>query len=102
MTHPPSNAPARRLGQRTSFGTTPRGESVEQIELANANGVRLSVLSYGGVIRTIHVPDRAGDVADVALGYDTLDGYLADTAYLGALVGRVANRVRAGRMRVNG
>ena len=102
MSNHPSNAPISRLGQRAPFGTTPDGVVVEQIEIANANGVRVSVLSYGGVIRTLHTPDRAGNFADVALGYDTIDGYLTDTAYLGALVGRVANRVRAGRMRVNG
>jgi len=102
MTHQPTNAPARRLSARAPFGTTPAGEVVEQIELANAHGLRMSVLSYGGVIRTLHLPDRAGAFVDVALGYDTLDGYLTDTAYLGALVGRVANRIRAGRMTVEG
>ncbi|MEO8561851.1 MAG: aldose epimerase family protein [bacterium] len=85
-----------------AFGTTRAGESVEQVQLANANGICLSVLSYGGVIRAIHLPDRDGVFTDVALGYDTLDGYLADTSYFGALVGRVANRVRAGRMTVDG
>jgi aldose 1-epimerase len=101
MHHSP-NAPVRRLARRSFFGVTPLGEPVEQIELANASGVRMSVLSYGGVIRTLHVPDRHGQLADVTLGYDTLDGYLTDQAYLGALVGRVANRIRAGRMTVNG
>jgi len=102
MTHPHTHAPVRRLGERAPFGTTPSGETVEQIEIANANGVRLAVLSYGGVIRAIHVPDRDGNFTDVALGYDTLEGYVGDTAYLGALVGRVANRIAAGRMSVDG
>jgi aldose 1-epimerase len=102
MTHHSPNAPVRRLARRSFFGVTPLGETVEQMELANANGVRMNVLSYGGVIRTIQVPDRAGAFADVALGYDTLDGYLTDQAYLGALVGRVANRIRAGRIVVDG
>jgi len=102
MMHPPTHAPVRRLLGSAPFGTTPTGQAVDQIEITNAGGIRLSVLSYGGVIRTIHVPDRDGTFADVALGYDTLEGYLSDTAYLGAIVGRVANRVAAGRMTVDG
>src|SRR4051794_39829851 len=102
MTHPSIHAPTRRLGARALFGTMPTGEPVEQIELANANGVRVTVLSYGGIIRTIHVPDRDGNFTDVALGYDTLEGYLGDTAYLGAIVGRVANRLAAGRITIDG
>jgi aldose 1-epimerase len=102
MTSHSSNTRTRRLARRSFFGVTPLGESVEQIELANANGVRMTVLSYGGVIRTLHAPDRRGAFADIALGYDTLDGYLTDQAYLGALIGRVANRVRGGRMTVGG
>jgi aldose 1-epimerase len=104
MTNPSTSSAAssRRIVKRAPFGTTPTGELVEQIEIANANGVRLEILSFGGVIRSIHLPDRDGVFADVALGYDTLDGYLGDNAYLGALVGRVANRVRAGRMTIDG
>jgi aldose 1-epimerase len=92
----------RRIARRSFFGVTPLGHTVEQIELANATGVRMNVLSYGGVIRTLQLPDRHGEFTDVALGYDSLDGYLTDQAYLGAIVGRVANRIRAGRMSVDG
>jgi aldose 1-epimerase len=104
MTHSTSNStvPLRRLSQKAPFGITPAGEPVEQIELANANGIRMEVLSIGGVIRSLHLPDRDGVFADVALGYDTLDGYLGDQAYLGAIVGRVANRIRAGRLTIDG
>jgi aldose 1-epimerase len=60
------------------------------------------VLTYGGVIQALHVPDRDGRVADVTLGYDTLDAYRRDPRYFGALVGRYANRIAGGRFALDG
>ena len=88
--------------ERERFGTTPEGELVERFTLANTNGIRLACLSYGGVIQSLFVPDRHGTMADVALGYDTLEQYRGDRSYLGALVGRYANRIRDGRFRLDG
>lgn len=87
---------------REPFGTTPEGAEVERFTLASASGVTVTVLSYGGVIQSVFAPDRAGVPADVTLGYDTLDGYLRDKSYLGALVGRYANRIRAGKFSLDG
>jgi len=87
---------------REPFGTTPEGHAVERYTLASASGVTINVLTYGGVIQSVFAPDRAGVLADVTLGYDTLDGYLRDKSYLGALVGRYANRIRAGRFSLDG
>jgi aldose 1-epimerase len=88
--------------RREPFGTTPDGVAVDRYTLTSASGVTITVLSYGGVIQSVLAPDRAGALADVTLGYDTLDGYLRDKSYLGALVGRVANRIRAGRFSLDG
>jgi aldose 1-epimerase len=71
-----------------SFGITPNEELVERYVLTSPN-VELSVLTYGGVVQALRVPDREGRVANVVLGFPTLIGYLAarDT-YFGAIVGR--------------
>ena len=86
---------------RAPFGTLADGRPVEAITLA-AGALAMRVLTYGGIIQALEVPDRAGVVADVALGYDTLDGYEADPRYLGALVGRYANRIAGGRFALDG
>jgi aldose 1-epimerase len=88
--------------RREPFGTTPEGAAVDRYTLTSASGVTITVLSYGGVIQSVLAPDRAGALADVSLGYDTLDGYLRDKSYLGALIGRYANRIRAGRFSLDG
>jgi aldose 1-epimerase len=88
--------------RREPFGATPEGEAVERFTLTSASGVTLAVLSYGGVIQSVFAPDRQGVLADVTLGYDTLDEYRRDRSYLGALVGRYANRIRAGSFSLDG
>jgi aldose 1-epimerase len=88
--------------ERERFDTTPGGELVERFTLTNAGGMRVAVLSYGGAIQSVLAPDRHGVMADVVLGYDTLEQYLADKSYLGSLVGRYANRIRDGRFSLDG
>ena len=63
---------------------------------------RSPLLDYGGVIVSISVPDRSGKLADVVLGYDTLDGYLGDNPHYGAIVGRYANRIGGARFALDG
>ncbi|MBK3569492.1 aldose epimerase family protein [Streptomyces sp. MBT62] len=84
------------------FGTLPDGTPVHRWTLERA-GVRVRVLSYGGIVQSVEVPDRAGHAADVVLGFADLDGYLAHPEpYLGALVGRYANRIAGGRFPLEG
>ena len=84
------------------FGTLPDGRTVEEHTLTNAAGMTVLFLSLGGIVRVVKVPDRHGVVADVVPGYDTLDGYLADTRYFGALIGRYANRIAGARFTLGG
>ncbi|MEO7083453.1 MAG: aldose epimerase family protein [Gemmatimonadaceae bacterium] len=70
--------------------------------LANATGMVVRFAAYGGVIMSMHVPDRNGVVADIAPGYDTPDDYERDGRYFGALIGRYANRIAGARIRVDG
>ncbi|MFE9603377.1 aldose epimerase family protein [Streptomyces hokutonensis] len=84
------------------FGTLPDGTPVHRWTLERA-GVRVRVLSYGGIVQSVEVPDRAGHAADVVLGFAGLDGYLSHPEpYLGALVGRYANRIAGGRFPLEG
>lgn len=83
------------------FGMTASGEEVSQITLDNGT-ISCQVLTYGAVLRTLCVPDREGKPVDVVLGYDTLKEYEQDTTYLGAVVGRCANRIAGGKFSLNG
>ena len=86
---------------RRPFGRTPAGEDVEVLTLENGV-VRCEVLTLGAAVRTLEVPDRAGKPVDVVLGYDALEDYLNYDGYLGAVVGRYANRIAKGRFSLNG
>ncbi|MEV7685405.1 aldose epimerase family protein [Streptomyces bungoensis] len=84
------------------FGTLSDGTRVHRWTLER-DGVRVRVLSYGGIVQSVEVPDRDGHRADVVLGFPGLDGYLAHPEpYLGALVGRYANRIAGGRFALDG
>lgn len=84
------------------FGTTPAGTAVELFTLQNASGCTADIATYGARIVAVRVPDREGKLADVVLGYDSLDGYLSRVSYFGAVVGRCANRIRGGRFALGG
>ncbi|MCW8118989.1 MULTISPECIES: aldose epimerase family protein [Streptomyces violaceoruber group] len=84
------------------FGTLSDGTPVHRWTLERA-GVRVRVLSYGGIVQSAEVPDRDGHTADVVLGFADLDGYVAHPEpYFGALVGRYANRIAGGRFPLDG
>lgn len=90
-------APAPVTLESRPFGTTPEGTTVELFTLKNANGVEVSISTLGATIVSIRTPDRQGRSGDIVLGFDSLDGYLANGPYFGALVGRYANRIALGR-----
>ncbi len=85
-----------------SFGTTPDGEAVCEVTLATPSGFCASVISFGAAVRDLRVPVGDGSTQRVVLGFRGLDGYLADTGHLGAIVGRNANRIAQGRFRLDG
>lgn len=84
------------------FGTLPDGRSVDGFRLTNAQGMEAVILTYGAILAALRVPDGAGRLMDVVLGYDTLGPYLTDQAYHGAVVGRFANRIARGSFELNG
>jgi len=84
------------------FGTLPSGAQVSQFTLTNSKGMIVKILDFGGIITEIRVPDRNGHFDDVALGFDTLEPYLGDSPYFGALIGRYGNRIDRGRFVLDG
>ncbi len=84
------------------FGTTPDGTRVDLFTLTNDRGMEVKITNYGGAITSIQVPDRKGETGDVVLGYDTLAEYLEHPRFLGALIGRHANRIARGTFSLNG
>jgi aldose 1-epimerase len=84
------------------FGITADGDPVGLITLRSPSGLELDVTTYGGIVTRLLAPDRDGQLADVVLGHDTLEPYLAGTPYVGAIVGRYGNRIAGGRFTLDG
>lgn len=86
----------------TIYGALPTGEAVEQCTLSNANGFSAEVINYGATVTSLRVPDRNGEVADVVLGFDNLESYVAPHPFFGAVAGRVAGRISGARFELDG
>ena len=88
--------------QKAAFGRTRDGREVTSYTLQQANGMQLEVLDYGAIVRCLYVADRSGRLVDVVLGFDDLASYEEDTSYIGAAIGRYANRIRNGTFDLGG
>lgn len=80
----------------------PDGVDVYLFTLTNRHGLEVSIINYGGAITSLKVPDRNGEFGDIVLGYETLDDYVRNPRYLGALIGRHANRIAQGKFSLSG
>jgi len=87
--------------RKDPFGTTTAGEKVDRYTLTNGR-VQLKILTYGGILQFINVPDRHGHVANVSLGFGNLPDYEAKSPYFGALIGRYGNRIAKGTFTLDG
>jgi len=87
--------------QKEVFGQAD-GKQVDLYRLTNANGLKASIMTYGGIVVSLEVPDRNGRLADIVLGYDTLKEYIKDNPYFGALIGRYGNRIGNGKFTLDG
>ncbi len=83
------------------FGTLADGTDVDRWTIENGR-TRLRVLSYGGIVQSLEIPDRHGRRANVSLGFDDLDSYVANSPYFGALIGRYGNRIARGTFTLDG
>ena len=85
----------------TEFGTF-EGQPVTLYTLTNKQGMVAKISDYGGIVVSLKVPDREGKLEDVVLGYDNFDAYKTDTGWYGAIAGRNANRIKAGKFSIDG
>lgn len=97
-----STVVAKAEMQKETFGTLPDGREVTKHVLKNKNGVEVHVINYGGIITHLKAPDKNGKLEDIVLGYDSLGGYLRETPYFGAIIGRYGNRIANGRFTLDG
>lgn len=98
----PPVVPAASGIERSTFGTLPDGTAVERFTLTNANGVVVVLSSLGAAIHSLRTPDREGRPADVVLGFETLEQWVANPPFFGVIVGRYANRIAGGRFALDG
>jgi aldose 1-epimerase len=85
-----------------AFGVTQGGDSVTLFTFANGNGLEVKIMNYGGIVTHLSVPDEAGKVEDIVLGFDQLADYEKGSPYFGAIVGRYGNRIAKGKFTLNG
>ncbi|MBQ7336366.1 MAG: galactose mutarotase [Clostridia bacterium] len=84
------------------FGTLEDGRDVYNYTMRNEAGMTVRICDFGGTIMEVRVPDKFGRMSDVVQGYDSIRDYVLDTAYIGALIGRVGNRIEKGKFRLEG
>jgi aldose 1-epimerase len=88
--------------QKLDFGEMPDGRKVDLYVLTNGKGLSAQIMTYGATLVSLGVPDRNGDVADITLGCDSLEGYMEASPYFGSTVGRYANRIANGKFTLEG
>ena len=97
-------ASAYHVGSLTKafYGATADSKDVYEYTLTNANGMEVKIITYGGIITSIKVPDRKREMANVALGFDNLQDYETKNPYFGCITGRYANRIANGKFVLDG
>jgi aldose 1-epimerase len=85
-----------------NYGSMSDGRNVKIFTLTNKSGLRAKVTEYGAILVSMETPDKSGKTADLTHGYDTLEGWLTNTSYFGATVGRFGNRIKDGKFTLDG
>ncbi|WP_155056115.1 aldose epimerase family protein [Streptomyces blattellae] len=96
-----AHATGGRKPVKSLFGTLADGTKIYSWSLENG-GTKLKVLSYGGIVQSLEIPDRRGRYTNVSLGFDNIEDYVAKSPYFGALIGRYGNRIGQGRFTLDG
>lgn len=97
-----STAPTTQAGISAADWGEVDGKKVSLYTLTNKNGVQVKISNYGGVVTSWMAPDKNGQKADIVLGFNDLQGYLAKPPYFGALIGRYGNRIADAKFRLDG
>ena len=84
------------------YGTTAAGAAVDEYTLTNASGMEVKIITYGGTVTSIKVPDRNGNMANVVLGFSDLNSYETRSPYFGCIIGRYGNRIAKGKFTLEG
>ncbi|MCL4121925.1 UNVERIFIED_CONTAM: hypothetical protein GTU68_014121 [Idotea baltica] len=87
---------------KEDWGTTRSGIPIFKYTLSNNKGVQIGIISYGGIVQSIKVPDAQNNLVDVALGFDSISEYENEHPYFGAIIGRYGNRIAAGKFSIDG
>jgi aldose 1-epimerase len=87
---------------QSDFGKTADGKTTTLYTLKNTKGMEVRISNYGGIITHWLAPDKNGQLEDIVLGYDLLTGYLKESPYFGAIIGRYGNRIAKGKFTLNG
>ena len=88
--------------KKQAFGKTEDGKSVDSYTLTNTHGLKAEIITYGGIVTSLQVPDRNGKFADIVLGCDDVNDYAKKSPYFGALIGRFGNRIAKGKFTLDG
>jgi len=88
--------------EKKAFGKTEDGKEVDLYTLTNDNGLKAQITNYGGIVTSLQVPDRDGNLGDIVSGYDSLEEYIKNNPYFGALIGRCGNRISKGKFTLDG
>ncbi|WP_348812753.1 aldose epimerase family protein [Flavobacterium maritimum] len=88
--------------EKSAYGTTPKGEKIDSYKLKNQKGMEVDIITYGGIISSLKVPNKAGKSEEVVIGFNSLDQYMKANPYFGALIGRYGNRIAKGKFTLDG
>ncbi len=86
--------------EKSPFGVSPEGQSIERLAVRNANGLSFAAIAYGATLVSVTVPDVRGNCVETTLGFDSAEGYLGPHPSFGVTVGRVANRIAGGSFQI--
>lgn len=100
--HQSAGAKVKLSVGKEPFGKTADGTAVDRYVLTNANGMLAKIITYGAILTELDFSDKDGHPADVVLGFDNLESYLAGHPHFGATTGRVANRIAKGKFTLDG
>jgi aldose 1-epimerase len=88
--------------EKSAFGVTPKGDSIDSYKLKNQNGMEVTIMTYGGIITSLKVPNKEKVSEEVVIGFSNLEQYTKDNPYFGALIGRYGNRIAKGKFTLDG
>ena len=87
---------------KSLYGITKDNKKVNLYSFKTENGMQVDIINYGGIITSLKVPDKKGEIKDIVLGYNKLEDYITESPYFGSIIGRYGNRIAKGKFNLNG